>query len=179
MRCEIFVARKKFFYRNFLCYKGTFLRIHEGNILYKFLSEYTYNHQNLLIKSNSILKHIMTKFPKLRTLTGNKKSKKLLGQHNYPKQFSQPISTPRTVSNSWTRKKRKFFFAKQNFSFFALFLNSMQFKHFTPSIMVSLSFSTLTIPILIRNWGPAYSQISRFSTFMFDVIFAFFQYYVL
>ena len=42
----------------------------------------------------------MRKFPKLRTLTGDKKLKKIFDEHTYPIPFLQPILTPRTISNS-------------------------------------------------------------------------------
>ena len=107
----------------------------------------------------------MRKFPKFRTLTGNKKSKKFFGEHTFPTRFFRSVLTPRIMSNSWTRKKKIVIFAKRNFSFllfFPPFFNSTQsefghykneFKHCTPSIMVSLASSTPTVPILIPKWG--------------------------
>ena len=88
----------------------------------------------------------------------------MFGEHTYPIRFFQPALTLRNNPNSWTRLNKKVFFAKRNFSFFALFcpfLNSTQsefggyeneFKHCTPSIVVSLAFPILTVPILIRLW---------------------------
>ena len=43
------------------------------------------------------------KRPKLRTLIGDKKSKIFFGEHTYAIPFFQPVLTPRTIFNSWTR----------------------------------------------------------------------------
>ena len=109
----------------------------------------------------------MTKFPKLRTLTGDEKSQIFFGEHTFPIRFFPPELCP-TRENA---KIEKFFFAKRNFSFFALFfclfLNSTQpefwcykreFMNCKHPIMVSLAFFIPTIPILIRKWGQNTSE---------------------
>ena len=59
----------------------------------------------------------MTKFPKLRTLTGVEKSKKNFGEHTFPTQFFRSVLTARTFLQN----------AIFNFlNFFHFFLNSTQ-----------------------------------------------------
>ena len=103
----------------------------------------------------------MTKFPKLRTLTGDENSKNFFSEHNFLMRFFRFILT-------LTREHAKMnkFFSKMQFfilcTFFPQFLNSTQsefgrykkeFKHCKPSIIILLASFTLTVPILIRNWG--------------------------
>ena len=112
-----------------------------------------------------LLLSYMTKFQKLRTLTGSQNSKHFFGEHTFSTRFFRSILTPRTMSNSWTRENKKVFLQNAVFHFllfFSPFSNSTQsefgcyireFMHCTPPIMVSLAYSTLTVPILISKWG--------------------------
>ena len=88
----------------------------------------------------------------------------IFGKHTFPTRFFWSVLTSRTMPNSWTRKNKIVFFF-EIFSFFAsfytFFFSSTQsqfgcykreLKHCTPPIMVSLSTSTPTVTILIREW---------------------------
>ena len=72
----------------------------------------------------------MTKFPKLRTLTGDKKSKQFFGEHIFTTPFFGSVLTLKTMSNTWTRKNVKVFFLPYAIFYFLLFfvqiLNSTQ-----------------------------------------------------
>ena len=101
---------------------------------------------------------ILMKF--YRTLTGNKKSKKFFGEHT--EIFSIRINPQNYFQLVNMVKNKRVFFAKRNFSFFALFSNSTQSefgcdknesKHYTPPIMVLLGFFAPTVPILIPKLG--------------------------
>ena len=58
---------------------------------------------------------------KIAHLNWQQKVKTNFGESTYPIQFFQPILTPRTTFNSWTRSNKNIFFAKRTFSFFSLF----------------------------------------------------------
>ena len=118
-------------------------------------------------------KVFMTKFPKLRTLTGAQKSKKFFGEHTFPTRFFDPYWPPELCPTRENAKIKKFFFSKRNFfiycSFFpfsnstrAVWIWALQknIAHVSP-IMVSLASSTLTVPILIPKWGQNTTKYSQ------------------
>ena len=72
----------------------------------------------------------MTKFPKLRTLTGDEKSKKFFGEPTFTTPFYRSALTLKTISNTSTRKNVNVFFLPYAIfhflPFFVQFLNSTQ-----------------------------------------------------
>ena len=111
-----------------------------------------FQHENL----NIIFKR---KFPKLRTLTSNKKPTIFLGEYIFPKRFFQFVLTPEPFPTRKHAKIKKYFLQNAIFHFllfFPPFFNSTQsgfgcykneFKHCTPPIMVWLASSTPTVSI--------------------------------